>query len=461
MGDIVGRLFREFAVTLSVTILVSAVVSLTLTPMMCAQAAAARARRSSKGGSTAASERAFEAVIDFYGRTLRLGAAAADGDADGRGRDAGADHRAVRRDPQGILPDSGYRRHPGHLRGGADRLVPGRWPARSSSLAKVILTDPAVESLSSFIGIDGTNTTLNSGRIQINLKPLDGRAGSARATSSAACSRSSPRCPGITLFMQPVQDLTGRRPRQPHAVSVHPRRSERRRVECLRAADGGQAAAAAGAARRRQRSAGARPCGRSWCSTATPPRGSASRCGHRSDALRRLRPAADLDDVHAAEPVSRRARSEAGVSEHPSSWEICSSQAWTAAGRQASSRVASLRPPGPRPPRQHHASAAAQFDSSIQRRLRSHALQRLPHRGKCRCAHSPRGTGTAPITINHQGQFPVVTLSFNLAPGASLGDAVDAIDRVQRRDRHAAEHAGRVSGHGRRRSRRRWPTSRC
>src|SRR5262249_15636570 len=173
MGSIVGRLFREFAVTLAVTILVSAVVSLTLTPMMCSKLLKP-ARPEQRGRFYNASERIFERVIAFYGRTLQtvlryetLTLLAA----------AGAFVLTILlyiEIPKGFFPiqDTGV------IQGVSEAAQSVSFPEMANlqqSLAKVILQDPAVESLSSFIGIDGTNTTLNSGRILINLKPLDER----------------------------------------------------------------------------------------------------------------------------------------------------------------------------------------------------------------------------------------------------------------------------------------------
>ena len=170
MGDIVGRLFREFAVTLSVTILVSAVVSLTLTPMMCARMLRHKPV-SEQGWFYRTSERAFTAVIAFYGITLRwvlrhqsttLVVALAT---------LGTTVWLYVLVPKGFFPvqDTGV------ILGISEAPQTVSFAAmaeRQQALAEVILRDPAVESLSSFIGVDGTNTTLNSGRIQINLKPL-------------------------------------------------------------------------------------------------------------------------------------------------------------------------------------------------------------------------------------------------------------------------------------------------
>src|SRR5206468_804743 len=205
MGDIVGRLFREFAITLSVTILVSAVVSLTLTPMMCARILRPH-HESSQGWFYRATERMFDAVIARYGTTLRW---------------------VLRHQfgtlvvtiatlvltivlyvvvPKGFFPiqDTGI------ILGISEAPPTVSFSAmeeRQQQLARIILDDPDVASLSSFIGVDGTNLTQNSGRIQINLKPRDDRA----ADALEIIRRLQPKLEavdGITLYMQPVQDLT-------------------------------------------------------------------------------------------------------------------------------------------------------------------------------------------------------------------------------------------------------------
>ncbi|HXM80203.1 MAG TPA: efflux RND transporter permease subunit, partial [Thermoanaerobaculia bacterium] len=205
MGDVVGRLFREFAVTLSVTILVSAFVSLTLTPMMCAKLLHHK-EPAEQGRFYRWSERIFVRVIDFYGRTLSwvllhqratLVVAAAT---------LAATILLYIVIPKGFFPvqDTGV------LLGISEAEQTVSFPAmaeRQQAIARVILKDPGVESLSSFIGIDGTNTTMNSGRIQINLKPL----GERKAGASDIIRRLQPelaKVQGITLFLQPVQDLT-------------------------------------------------------------------------------------------------------------------------------------------------------------------------------------------------------------------------------------------------------------
>src|SRR5262249_18338683 len=205
MGDIVGRLFREFAVTLSVTILVSAVVSLTLTPMMCAKLLRHKSE-AAQGRFYHASEKFFAAVIQGYGTTLRwvlrhqtatllvaLGTLA-------------ATLWLYVMVPKGFFPvqDTGVILGVSE----ASQTVSFTTMAKcQQAVAEVILQDPAVHSLSSFIGVDGINTTVNNGRIQINLKPLEER----RLSASDIIRRLQPqlaKVEGITLFMQPVQDLT-------------------------------------------------------------------------------------------------------------------------------------------------------------------------------------------------------------------------------------------------------------
>ena len=205
MGDVVGRLFREFAVTLAVSILISAVVSLTLTPMMCAKILRHTPERA-QGRFYLATGRMFDAVIARYGRML-------DWVLDRQGATlivAVATllltivlYLAV---PKGFFPvqDTGV------IQGISEAPQSVSFAAmaeRQQALAKVILADPAVESLSSFIGVDGTNVTLNSGRMLINLKPLAVR----RTHASDVIRRLQPelaKVAGITLYMQPVQDLT-------------------------------------------------------------------------------------------------------------------------------------------------------------------------------------------------------------------------------------------------------------
>ncbi len=205
MGDVVGRLFREFALTLGVTILISAVVSLTLTPMMCARLLR-HTPEQEQGRFYRWSGHMFDRIIAGYGRTLRW---VLDRQAAVLLVAAGTLVLTVFLYifvPKGFFPvqDAGI------ILGISEAPQWISFPAmaeRQQELAKVILEDPAVESLSTFIGIDGTNITTNSGRILINLKPLNER----HMSATEVIRRLQPelaKLNGITLYMQPVQDLT-------------------------------------------------------------------------------------------------------------------------------------------------------------------------------------------------------------------------------------------------------------
>jgi len=205
MGDVVGRLFREFAVTLAVTIVFSAVVSLTLTPMMSARIL----RHTGKEGQNRvqqAFERGFNGMIAFYGRTLRVVLRYQTATLLVAAGTLVLTVLLYVVIPKGFFPvqDTGL------IQGISQAPAEVGFEAmaeRQRALAKVILADPAVESLSSFIGADGTNTTLNSGRMSINLKPLEERGLSA----SDVIRRLKPKLQavsGIELFMTPVQNIT-------------------------------------------------------------------------------------------------------------------------------------------------------------------------------------------------------------------------------------------------------------
>ncbi|MGF6229603.1 multidrug efflux pump [Inquilinus ginsengisoli] len=205
MGEVVGRLFHEFAVTLAVTIVISAVVSLTLVPMLCARLLrhrpAAERSRFDRGA-----ERTFDWIVGRYGRALGWV----------------LDHQALTLlvasatlgltvalyvvIPKGFFPEQDT----GMIQGiseAAQTISYAEMAKHQSALAEAILKDPDVAGLNSFIGVDGTNTTLNSGRFLISLKPLGQRS----ATAGAVIDRLRGEVagvPGITLYLQPVQDLT-------------------------------------------------------------------------------------------------------------------------------------------------------------------------------------------------------------------------------------------------------------
>lgn len=205
MGDIVGRLFREFAVTLAISILISAVVSLTLTPMMCARMLSVESLRKQNRFSRA-SEAMFDRVIAAYGRFLKKV----------------LDHQLLTLGvalgtlvitimlwiliPKGFFPlqDNGI------IQGTVQAPQSVSWTnmaQRQQQVASLIMKDPAVQSLTSFVGIDGTNPALNSGRLQINLKPLNERADRIPVVIERL-QQAVADLPGISLYLQPVQDLT-------------------------------------------------------------------------------------------------------------------------------------------------------------------------------------------------------------------------------------------------------------
>ena len=314
MADVVGRLFREFAITLAVSILISLVVSLTLTPMM-----SARLLRHHKGTEEGWFYRGSGAVIDWmiaaYGRqlqwvlrhqmltllvavaTLVLTVVL---------------YMAV---PKGFFPvqDTGAIQA---ISEAPQSVSFSAMAERQQAAAKAILAEPDVTGLSSFIGVDGSNQTLNSGRMLITLKPHEQRTRSAAEVIASLRERLRS-VPGHHALPPAGAGPDDRGSRQPHAVSVHPRRPRLRPAERVGAEADRPAEQGARTARRRQRPAGSRAAGvpphRPRCRQ--PP--GHQRVGHRRRALRRLRAAADLDDLHAGEPVPRRARSGAAVPDRP------------------------------------------------------------------------------------------------------------------------------------------------
>jgi multidrug efflux pump len=378
MGDIVGRLFREFAVTLSVTILFSAVVSLTLTPMMAARLLKHKPE-DKQSWFYRTSEHMFESVIAFYGKTLTvvlrhqfLTLLVAIGTL------VGTVYLYVIA-PKGFFPvqDTGV------IMGISDApqdISFASMSTRQQALAKAILKDPAVESLSSFIGIDGTNPTLNSGRIQINLKPLDER----DANASAVIRRLQPivdQVPGISLFMQPVQDLTveTRVSRTQYQYSLEDSRPEELAI---------------------------------W----------APRFVKKLQELPQLRDVASdqqLEGRQVQVVIDRDTASRLGVTP-----QLIDNTLYDAFGqRQVSIMFTQL----------NQYRVVLEVDPAFRkspRDLRDIYIQTAGGPSPLTAFTETKET-SVPITVNHQGQFPVVTVSFNLAQGASLGDAVDAIAKVK------------------------------
>ena len=314
MGDIVGRLFREFAVTLSVTILISAFVSLTLTPMMAARIL----RHTPEAEQTRFyhyTEGLFKRIIAAYGRSLRwvfryeipmlLIAAAM----------LVLTIVLYIEIPKGFFPTQDT----GIIQGISQAPESISFTAMSrkqQQLAHEILKDPAVESLSSFIGADGVNTTLNSGRIQINLKDPAVR-GLTASEVIRRLDRSLSQCARHSALHATGAGPYRRRPRQPHGIPVHPGRSRPSRTRHLDRQAGRRHAQPAAAPRRGHR----RPAQRRHRAAGDRPRHCVAdehhRRYHRLYPLRRLRPAPDQHSLHSVEPVPRDPRSPARVPERP------------------------------------------------------------------------------------------------------------------------------------------------
>jgi multidrug efflux pump len=379
MGDIVGRLFREFAVTLAVTIVISALVSLTLTPMMSARLLK-NPKKVKHGRFYMASERAYERVIEWYGSTLKWVLKHQTMTLLATGAALALTLYLYVIVPKGFFPvqDTGVILG---ISEGPENVSFTSMAERQQKLAKVILNDPDVASLSSFIGIDGTNTTQNSGRIQINLKPHEDR----NVTASDVILRLQPelaKVEGITLYMQPVQDLT-----------VEDRVSRTQFQYSLEDADANEL--------------------NDWTNRI----------------LARLRTLPQLRDVASDQQngglkadlvIDRDTAARFGILP-----QNIDDTLYDAFGqRQVSTIFTQLN--------QYHVvlEVGQQFQddpsdlSSIY--VKSSTGQQVPLSTFSHFVTSP-----APLAINHQGQFPVVTISFNLAPGESLGAATKVIAQAE------------------------------
>ncbi|MFZ3329272.1 MAG: efflux RND transporter permease subunit, partial [Candidatus Acidiferrales bacterium] len=428
MGDIVGRLFREFAITLSVTILVSAVVSLTLTPMMCSRLLKhdpeAHNRRFYQ-----VSERAFQRIIDFYGRTLKWV----------------LKHQVATLIvavatlvltvilyiivPKGFFPvqDTGI------IQGISEATETTSFPLmaqKQQELSAIILKDKAVESLSSFIGIDGTNTTMNSGRILINLKPLEER----KINASDVIRRLQPelaKVDGITLYMQPVQDLTveDRVSRTQYQYTLEDPDLNELNEWTAKLVDKLKQIPELRDVATDQQTQG-------LAAALVIDRVTASRMGITPSAIDQTlydgfgqrqvttlytqlnqyhliletmpefqRNPTKLNDIYV-----RSALVSSSLTTSPTSTIVTSS---TAGGGNSNPTPVATNS-GPSSGSANPAPVTALNGAAVPLGAFTHFESR-----------------TAPLSVNHQGQFPVVTISFNLAPDASLGEATDAINKAQ------------------------------
>ena len=376
MGDVVGRLFREFAITLGITILVSAAVSLTLTPMMCARLLR-RTPQAEQGAFYRASQRVFDRTIALYAKTLRWV----------------LDHQSATLlvaigtliltvllyivVPKGFFPvqDTGAILA---ISEAPQSISFAAMAERQQALAKVILNDPAVESLSSFIGVDGTNATLNSGRILINLKPLGQRKVSA-AEVIRRLQADVANVEGITLFLQPVQDLT-----------VEDRVSRTQFQYSLEDADVKELNA--------------------W----------APQFVETLRALPELRDvSSDQQDqgLQALLTIDRSTASRLGITP-----QMIDDTLYDAFGQRLVSTIFTQL-------NQYRVVLEVKPDFQQGPQALQDIYVRSSNGGQVPLSAFTQFTETtAPLIVSHQGQFPAVTVSFNLAPGVSLGAAVKAVE---------------------------------
>src|SRR5437867_1844096 len=380
MADVVGRLFREFAITLGITILISAVVSLTLTPMMCARLLR-HTPPERQGRLYRWSERAFDRIIAAYGTSLRWVL----------GHQTATLAVAVATlaltvmlyvvVPKGFFPVQDT----GTIQGISEAAQTISFPAmaaRQQALAAEILKDPAVESLSSFIGVDGTNVSVNSGRILINLKPLARRGGVSATDVIRRLQPALAQVDGIQLFMQPVQDLTveDRVSRTQYQYSLEDPDGRELNTWAPKLVDALRAVPELRDVSTDQQDAG-------LGTRLTVDRVTASRLGVSPQTIDNT-----LYDAFGQRQVSTMFTQ---LNQYRVVLEVQPAFRRTAAGlRDIYVRGASGGQPVVVP-----LSAMTQTEET-----------------------------TAPLAIARQGQFPAVTLSFNLAPGASLGAAVRAIE---------------------------------
>ena len=449
MGDVVGRLFREFAVTLAVTIVISAVVSLTLTPMMSARILR-HIPEQQQGRFYKVSERAFERMIEFYGRTLKFVLC----------------YQTITLlvalatlvltiflyiiIPKGFFPvqDTGV------IQGisQAQQTIGSKAMAeKQQQLAKIILDDPAVESLSSFIGADGTNTTTNSGRMSINLKPLNQRHMNASDVIRRLKTKLD-QVEGIQLFMQPVQNITvdDRVSRTQYQYTFEdPDANElndwtNRFVERLKKLPELEDVATD------QQTRG-------LAVSLVIDRITASRLGiapstidntlydafgqrqintmytqvNQYHVVLESQPQFQLDPDK-LNHLYIRSNTSSGASGTGASTSFVASGS-SAAGSNAVTGSAMYTPAASSlaPPSNALTSSTSTANSSRGANSAGTSSS-TPSSVVPLSAFSHFEETTEPLSINHQGQFPAITVSFNLGPNTALGDAITAVDKVQK-----------------------------
>jgi multidrug efflux pump len=429
MGEIVGRLFREFAVTLSVTILVSAAVSLTLTPMMSARLLKHRTE-SEQSRFYRASEQAFKRVIDRYARTLQWVLARGTATLFVAGATLALTILLYIVISKGFFPiqDTGVIVG---ISEAPQTVSFASMAERQRAVTRVLLTDPAVANVASFIGVDATNSTLNAGRVQITLKPLAERDASATDVIRRLQPRLA-RVEGISLFMQPVQDITveSTTSRTQYQYTLEdsnaaelatwtPRFVRRlRQLPMLRDVASDQANEGLQERLVIDRSTAARL----GITPQTIDDTLYDAFGQRQIStmftqLNQYRVVLEIDPRFQHDPADLahlyvQAVAPVGTSGTPSPGVVA-----TPVSSAAGAGAIGVAVPAPA------AASTTQTATGV--------VSPASNRAVPLSAFTSAESTAAPLLINHLGQFPVATVSFNLAPGASLGDAVAAVDKAK------------------------------
>ena len=446
MGDVVGRLFREFAVTLAVTIILSAVVSLTLTPMMCSRILR-HTPKEQQGRFFKASERVFDRMIAFYGRTLKFVL----------GYQTVTLLVAVATliltvvlyivIPKGLFPiqDTGVIQG---ISQAPETVSFAAMEKKQQQLDHIILQDPAVESISSFIGTDGTNTTLNSGRISINLKPLNVRNMNASDVIRRLQTSLQP-VEGITLYMEPVQNITvdDRVSRTQYQYTLEDSNSDELNLWTAKLVEKMKQLPQLADVATDQQTGG-------LAASLVIDRVTASRLGIAPSTVD-----STLYDAYGQRQISTmytqlnqyhvilettpsaqqgpaklqdlyiQTNASAGGSGPGASSSFASSGS-SSAGSNATTTTVAYTPSSAAlsaPANAIRSGVGASGTSATAAVTTTAASTAVPL-----SAFIHVEKATEPLSINHQGQFPAVTISFNLAPDAALGGAITAIVKAQK-----------------------------
>jgi multidrug efflux pump len=444
MGDVVGRLFREFAVTLAVTIILSAVVSLTLTPMMCSRILRHSPPKEQQGRIFRASERVFENMIAFYGRTLKfvlgyqtitlLVAAAT----------LVLTIVLYIIIPKGFFPTQDT----GVIQGISQAPATISFAAmeqKQQQLAHIILQDPAVQSISSFIGADGTNTTLNSGRMSINLKPL-----SARSLSASDVIRrlqtSLSQVEGIELYMEPVQNITvdDRVSRTQYQYTLEDPDANELNLWTGRLVDKMKKLPQLADVATDQQTGG-------LAVSLVIDRVTASRLGIAPSTID-----STLYDAYGQRQISTMytqlnqyhviLETAPASQQGPGKLQDLYIQTNASAGGSGPGASSSFASSGSSSAGSNATTASVKYTpSSTALSAPLNAIHSGVGASTANAATTTSASNAVPLSafthiekaaeslsINHQGQFPAVTVSFNLAPNAALGSAITAIEKAQK-----------------------------